>query len=138
MNPIEQTPQNNHDGRPKRRRLDVPTPGDTPALSRYVSAFNRSPIDAPSCAQLAENRPSGGDAMIASLSIFSPQIRRSFHRHHQFPSAGVAAIRTAGIAAIPMSLRWRTHCLQHHEPIHYLAFHDDDSLVLLHCAADGY
>jgi hypothetical protein len=28
--------------------------------------------------------------------------------------------------------------LRHHELIHYLAFHDDHSLVLLHCTADGY
>jgi hypothetical protein len=29
MDPIEQTPQNNHDGHPKRGRLDGPSPGDT-------------------------------------------------------------------------------------------------------------
>jgi hypothetical protein len=34
MNQTEQTPQNNHDGRPKRRRLVGPTPGDTPAIDR--------------------------------------------------------------------------------------------------------
>jgi hypothetical protein len=49
--------------------------------------------------------------MMASLSIFSPEIHHSFHRQHQFPFAGVAAIfPTAGVAAIPMSLRWQTHC----------------------------
>jgi hypothetical protein len=34
MNPTEQTPQNNHDGHPKLRRLVGPTPGDTPAIDR--------------------------------------------------------------------------------------------------------
>jgi hypothetical protein len=34
MNPTEQTPQNNHDGRPKRRRLDGPSPGDNPTINR--------------------------------------------------------------------------------------------------------
>jgi hypothetical protein len=47
MNPTEQTPQNNHDGRLKRRRLDDPSPGDAPAIiNRYVSTFNRSPAAA--------------------------------------------------------------------------------------------
>jgi hypothetical protein len=58
MNPIEQTPQNNHDGRPKRRRLDGPSPGDTPAINRYVSMFNRSPVAASIPNRSAENRPS--------------------------------------------------------------------------------
>jgi hypothetical protein len=51
MNPIEQTPQTNHDGRPKRR-------GDTPALDRYASTFNQSPVAASNRNQSAENPPS--------------------------------------------------------------------------------
>jgi hypothetical protein len=54
----EQTPQTDHDGRPKRRRLVGPSPGDTPALDRYVSTFNRSPVAASISNQSAENRPS--------------------------------------------------------------------------------
>jgi hypothetical protein len=60
MNPIEPTPQNNHDGRPK-RRLVGPSPGDTPAIDRYVSTFNRSPVAASIPGQSAENRPSNHD-----------------------------------------------------------------------------
>jgi hypothetical protein len=40
MNPIEPMPQNNLDGHPKQRRLLGPSPGDTPAIDRYVSSFN--------------------------------------------------------------------------------------------------
>jgi hypothetical protein len=58
MNPIEPTPQNNHDGRRKRRRLIGPSPGDTPAIDLYVSLFNRSPVAASIPGQSAENRPS--------------------------------------------------------------------------------
>jgi hypothetical protein len=55
MNPIEPTPQNNHDGRPKCRRLVGPFPGDTPAIDRYVSSFNQSPVAASIPRQSAEN-----------------------------------------------------------------------------------
>jgi hypothetical protein len=58
MKPIEQTPQTDHDGRPKRRRLVGPPPGNTPALDRYVSTFNRSPVAASNPNQSTENRPS--------------------------------------------------------------------------------
>jgi hypothetical protein len=58
MNPTEQRPQNNHDGRPKRRHLDGPSPGDTPAINQYVSTFNRSPVAASIPNQSAKNRPS--------------------------------------------------------------------------------
>jgi hypothetical protein len=61
MNPIEPTPQNNHDGRPKRRHLVGPSPGDTPAIDRYVSSFNRSPVAASIPNQSPENRPSDHD-----------------------------------------------------------------------------
>ena len=58
MNPIEPTPQNNHGGRPKRRRLVGTSPGDTPAIDRYVATFNRSPAAASILNQSAEKRPS--------------------------------------------------------------------------------
>jgi hypothetical protein len=61
MNPIEPTPQNNHDGRPKRRRLVGPSPGDTPAIDRYISTFNRSPVATSIPRQSAEYCPSNHD-----------------------------------------------------------------------------
>jgi hypothetical protein len=87
MNPTEQTPQNNHDdGRPKRRRLDGPSPGDTPAINRYIATFNRSPAAASIPNQSAENRPHDDDAMIASSTAQSPKIHRSFcHRRRRHP-----------------------------------------------------
>jgi hypothetical protein len=39
-------------------RLHGPSPGDTPAIDRYVSSFNRSPIAASISNQSAENYPS--------------------------------------------------------------------------------
>jgi hypothetical protein len=58
MNPIESTPENNHDDRPKHRRLHGPSPGNTPAIDRCVSLFNRSHIVASISIQSAKNRPS--------------------------------------------------------------------------------
>jgi hypothetical protein len=48
MNPIDETPLFDHDGRSKRRRLSGPSPGDTPSISQYISSFNQSPINASS------------------------------------------------------------------------------------------
>jgi hypothetical protein len=84
MNPIEQTPQNNHDGRPKRRRLNGPSPGNTPAINRYVLTFNRSPVAASIPNQSSENRPSDpshedDDNSFTNLPF--TKIHRSFRRH---------------------------------------------------------
>jgi hypothetical protein len=57
MDPIQPTPGNNHDGRPKRRRLDAPSSGDTPAINHIVPSFNRSPDAASVLNQTPENRP---------------------------------------------------------------------------------
>jgi hypothetical protein len=57
MDPIEPRPQNNHDGHPKRRRRNAPSPGDTPAINRIVPSFNHSPVAASSLNQSPENRP---------------------------------------------------------------------------------
>ena len=47
VNSIEPPPQNNHDGRPKRRRLADPSPGDTPSICPYISSFNQPPLTPP-------------------------------------------------------------------------------------------
>jgi hypothetical protein len=59
IDPIQPTPRNNHDGRHKRRRLDAPSPGDTPAINRIVPSFkfNHSPDAASVRNQTPENRP---------------------------------------------------------------------------------
>jgi hypothetical protein len=98
MDPIEQTPQNNHDGRPKRRRLDGPSPGDTPALSRCVSSFNRAPIDAPSRAQLAENCLSD-DPQSEDDSFTDRPFTQDPSLHPSPPSLPVHPTVTAAVAA---------------------------------------
>jgi hypothetical protein len=96
MNPIEQTPQTDHDGRPKRRRLDGPSPGDTPTLDRYVSTFNQSPVATSIPNQSAENCPSAhhdddDDSFIDRLFTQDP----SLILPPPSPSAFVAAVQAA-------------------------------------------
>jgi hypothetical protein len=169
MNPTEQTPQNNHDGHSKRRRLDGPSPGDTPAINRYVSTFNRSPAAASIPNQSAENRPQEDDdddsfidrpiTQDPSLLLPSPPPPP--------PSNVVAAIQAAaavvGLGPTFVSAPDELTPLEDipsdeveiinqvisdfygiNEPrdfqvqaIHYLAFHDNPSLVLLCRTADG-
>jgi hypothetical protein len=92
MNLIEQTPQNNHDGRPKRRRLDGPSPGDTPAINRYVLTFNRSPVAASIVPnRSAENRPSDPSHEYDEDSFIELH-RPPFHSRSIAPSATAAII----------------------------------------------
>jgi hypothetical protein len=59
VNSIQPPPQNNHDGRPKRRRrLNSSSPTNTPAIDRFIPSCNRSSIAASIPHQSAENRPS--------------------------------------------------------------------------------
>jgi hypothetical protein len=58
INPIEPMPQNNHDGRSKRRRLNSSSPNNTLAIDRFIPSCSRSPIAASIPHQSAENRPS--------------------------------------------------------------------------------
>ena len=99
MNPIEQTPQNNHDGRPKRRRLVGPFPGDTPAINRYIATFNRSPAAASIPNQSAENRPSNDDDDDDSFTDRPFTQDPSLLPPPPSPSAIVAAVEAAAAAA---------------------------------------
>jgi hypothetical protein len=99
-NPIEPTPQNNHDGRPKRRRLIGPSPGDTPAIDRYVSSFNRSPVAASIPNQSPENRPSDHDDDDDSFADRRFTLDLSLLPPPTSPSAIVAAVQAAANAQL--------------------------------------
>jgi hypothetical protein len=97
MNPIEPTPRNNHDGRPKCRRLIGPSPSDTPAIDRYVSSFNRSPV-----AASIPNQP----PRIVRLLTMTSFIDRPFTQDPSLvlpppsPSAIVAAVQATTAAQL--------------------------------------
>jgi hypothetical protein len=167
MNPIEQIPQTDHDGRPNRRRLDAPSRGDTPAINRIVPSFNRSPDAASVLNQPPENRPTtepphDNDDSFADRPFTQDQ---SLRPPPPSPPAVLAAVKSAaavvGSTFVPAPNELTP--LEHIPPqeidiikraisdfhrideprdfqiqaIHYLAFHDNPSLVLLRRTADG-
>jgi hypothetical protein len=167
MNPIEQTPQTDHDGRPKRRRLDAPSPADTPAINRIVPSFNRSPDAASVLNQPPENHPTTEPPHDDDDSFADRPITQdpSLLPPPPSPPAVLAAVKSAAAVVGPtfvpapneltpledippqeIDIIKRAISEFYHidEPrdfqiqaIHYLAFHDNPSLVLLRRTADG-
>jgi hypothetical protein len=100
MDQIEPRPQNNHDGHPKRRRLNAPSPGDTPAINRIVPSFNHSPVAASSLNQSPENRPTSDPSHADDEDSFTD---RPFTQDPSLllpppsPTAILAAVKAAAV-----------------------------------------
>jgi len=62
MDPPHQLTPNDHDGRSKRRRTNVESPADSPAITHIVPAPFHSPLAAAAVTQSQQNDPSQADA----------------------------------------------------------------------------
>ena len=155
MDPPQPTPQTNHDGRPKRRRLRSDSTAIDPAIERIVPSRTHSPI-ATSITNVEP--PINDDGSDLSCSSSQPLLTQPPHIANTPPPStpppncvyyAPAPSRLLPINAIPTAQK---EIIQHVikdlysidtprdfqiKAINHLSFSDDASLIVIRRTADG-